>query len=226
MREKLTINATTIKILAMLTMVLDHIGYIFYGKIPEIAYMVLRGFGRISFPLFAFCIAEGFYHTKNELRYFARVLIFALISEIPYNYFASGNVIYLKACNVLFTFAVAILVLWFCRYCDGLGKKARPFSILGVVAGMAFAYLIKSDYSYRGVALVVLIYYTRFNEYIRWIGGSLILWITGEITALFSPLAFALTHFYNGERGKLNKWISYFFYPLQLIVIGIIGRYL
>ena len=65
MRGKLTNNAVTIKIFAMITMMIDHIGYILYGVIPESAYMILRAVGRISFPLFAFCIAEGFYLTKN-----------------------------------------------------------------------------------------------------------------------------------------------------------------
>lgn len=226
MRGKLTNNAATIKILAMITMVIDHIGYILYGRIPETAYMILRAVGRISFPLFAFCIAEGFYHTKNVKKYIIRVLIFALISEIPYNVFSTGNIIYVKSCNVLFTFVIALLVLWFSRYCDSLGRKAMPLSVLGVLAGMAFAYLIKSDYSYRGIALVVVLYYTRFNEYIRCIASCLILWISGEITALLSPLALILIHFYNGEKGKISKWICYVFYPLQFLVIGVLGRYL
>ena len=226
MRGKLTNNAVTIKIFAMITMMIDHIGYILYGVIPESAYMILRAVGRISFPLFAFCIAEGFYHTKNVKKYIIRVLIFALISEIPYNVFLTGNIIYVKSCNVLFTFVIALLVLWFCRYCDSLGRKAVPLSVLGVLAGMAFAYLIKSDYSYRGIALVVVLYYTRFNEYIRCIASCMILWISGEITALLSPLALVLIHFYNGEKGKMNKWICYVFYPLQFLVIGVLGRYL
>lgn len=226
MRGKLTINAATIKIIAMITMVLDHIGYILYGHIPGEVYTILRAVGRISFPLFTFCIAEGFFYTGDVKKYIIRVLIFAFISEIPYNFFAYGSIVSLKSCNVLFTFVIALLVLWFCRYCDSMGKRGIPFSVLGVIAGMAFAYLIKSDYSYRGVALVVALYYTRFNEYARCVVSGIILWINGEVTDILSPLAFVPIHFYNGEKGRMNKWVCYFFYPVQLLIIGIVGRYI
>ena len=133
MRGKLTINAATIKIIAMLTMVLDHIGYILYGHIPVEVYTMLRAVGRISFPLFAFCIAEGFFYTGNVKKYIIRVLIFALISEIPYNFFAYGSVVSIKSCNVLFTFVIALLVLWFCRYCDSIGKREYRFLRWGLL---------------------------------------------------------------------------------------------
>lgn len=80
---KKVLNSEAVKIIALVTMLIDHIGYIMYGHIDTGVYNVLRGIGRISFPLFAFLIAEGFFYTKDEKKYLLRIMSFAFISEIP-----------------------------------------------------------------------------------------------------------------------------------------------
>ena len=82
---KKVLNSEAVKIIALVTMLIDHIGYIMYGHIDTGVYNVLRGIGRISFPLFAFLIAEGFFYTKDEKKYLLRIMSFAFISEIPFN---------------------------------------------------------------------------------------------------------------------------------------------
>ena len=82
---KKVLNSEAVKIIALVTMLIDHIGYIMYGHIDTGVYNVLRGIGRISFPLFAFLIAEGFFYTKDGKKYLLRIMSFAFISEIPFN---------------------------------------------------------------------------------------------------------------------------------------------
>ena len=74
------INASVLKWIAVITMLIDHVGVVFF---PE--YSIIRWIGRISFPLFAFLICEGYRHTSNIWKYFLRLGIFAIISEIPYD---------------------------------------------------------------------------------------------------------------------------------------------
>lgn len=75
-----------------------------------------------------------------------------------------GRIIYTGSVNVLFTFTIALLVLYVCRYYDKKGLGFGILHFLTVVVGMALAFLIKSDYTYCGVALVFIFYYMRYNK--------------------------------------------------------------
>lgn len=243
MGEKRHIDGLTLKTIAFITMIIDHVGVIL-EKLPEntrenMTYitsiaLVFRMIGRISMPLFAFCISEGFFYTGDERKYALRMFIFAILSEVPFNYFISGRIIYTESCNVLFTFTIAIFVLSMCRYCDRIGKRAIVIEAIFVILGMGAAYVLKTDYSYRGVALVVLFYYTRFNPYFRYVMATLILWMEGNAMSLAAPLSLVIIYFYNGKRKGsehkgnifLGKWIFYYFYPLQFIILGLVKRYI
>lgn len=74
-----------LKYIALFSMLLDHIGVIFKVFLPQNIYVLLRTAGRLSFPLFCFILAEGFFHTKDRKKYQKRLFIFALLSEIPYD---------------------------------------------------------------------------------------------------------------------------------------------
>lgn len=217
------INSATIKIIAMITMLIDHFGKIMEGFIPGYLYMGMRMLGRIAFPLFAFGIVEGFIHTSNIKKYVLRVGFFALLSEIPYDIFVKSKVISFEQCNVLVTFFIALLVLCVCKKMQNKGNFGMVVSGITGMSAMIFSFFIHSDYSYKGIALIILFYYTYNWEYIRYIFGSVILWIDGQIETVVSPISFFIIHFYNGEKGKINKWICYFFYPVHLLILGVVG---
>ena len=93
-------NGQSLKLIAMLTMVIDHIGLALFPN-----EMIWRYIGRIAFPIFAFLIVEGFVHTSDFKKYIGRILVFAIISEIPFNLLVSGDVFDYTHQNVFFTFA-------------------------------------------------------------------------------------------------------------------------
>lgn len=99
-----------LKIIAMVTMVIDHTGLSLFGRSPTI-YIAMRIIGRLSFPIFAFLIAEGCRHTHNIRKYFLRLIVFAFISEIPFDLMISGEPFYLKDQNVYFTLAIAVAAI-------------------------------------------------------------------------------------------------------------------
>ena len=224
MEKNKGINTDIIKLIAIFTMLTDHTGILLIGKAGADCVQILRMVGRFSMPLYAFLLAEGFYHTSDIKKYLFRVLLFAFITEIPYDLFLYGKVFSMQGSNILFTFAIAISVLFACRECDIRGSRFVILKIFIVIFGMAAAYLLKTDYSYRGVALVVIIYYTRFNEYLRVTASSLVLLLSGKIEALAAPFAFVILHFYNGKKGRINKWVVYVIYPAQFLVFYMIGR--
>ena len=99
---KKVLNNNALKIIAGISMLIDHVGLILF---PNIIW--LRVIGRIAFPIFAFCIAEGLHYTKNRKKYIILLLIFAMISQVPY-YFIFKTFLFF---NVLFTFLIAILCI-------------------------------------------------------------------------------------------------------------------
>ena len=100
-----------LKIIAMITMIIDHSGDVFNPLLHEKS-LIFNAIGRIAFPLFAFMVVEGYTHTSNIKKYLLRLFIFALISEIPF-YILVVNILHADkfAMDVLFTFVFGILAL-------------------------------------------------------------------------------------------------------------------
>ena len=99
------LDGTMLKIIAMVSMVFDHVGDMFF---PDM--MWLRMVGRLAMPIFAFCITEGYIHTRNRNKYLLRMGIFALVSEVPFDLAFEGN-INITHQNIMLTFFIAILSL-------------------------------------------------------------------------------------------------------------------
>lgn len=171
------ISSTTIKIIAVVTMLIDHIGAIlitYYDN--KIVNFILRLIGRIAFPLFAFCLAEGFAHTSSRKKYAIRLLVAAIISEPAYNLaFAQMNIDFLKQQNVLFTFFIAFCVLWVIENIknkDGL-KFKKPLIVLTTITGMLLSELIRAEYGCMGIVLVLVFYLLREKKLKLFIISSL-----------------------------------------------------
>lgn len=154
------IDALELKLLAMALMLCDHIHYALVSDVPGLRWMTW--IGRLAFPIFAFQIVEGFFHTRSFLRYWGRMLLFALISEIPFNLMVGGKLFYPDSQNVMATFAIALPLL-------ALMERARkggrcvfvPVAALCVALGYVAAYVAQTDYYGNGVLTVLMFYFTR-----------------------------------------------------------------
>lgn len=226
------IAGSTLKIIAIITMLIDHIGAVvvermimrgvpFFGMSIEELYLldqVLRSIGRIGFPLFCFLLVEGFMHTKSRTKYALRLGAFALLSEIPFNLAFAGKVFFPKYQNVFFTLLIGFLVM--CAF-SMIEEKLKVNKVLQVIlqlvvllAGMGVALLLKTDYDYLGVISITVLYVFRFNRSLQMLfGAASFLW---EIPA---PFAFVPAYFYNGERGLKLKFLFYAFYPVHLLIL-------
>ncbi|MFV0361785.1 MAG: TraX family protein [Suipraeoptans sp.] len=213
--RKFGISGYGLKLIAVFTMLIDHIGYILFPQ-----YVWLRWIGRISYPIFAFLIAEGFIHTSNLKKYISRMFIFALVTEICYDLAFFNTFWYSGRQNVLFTFTIALALL----YC--ILDFSIPIQILAAVAAYLLAYVINADYNFMGVALVLIIFFMRRNKKYQSLG--IILWnlcyipsfqVVGALSSIFTLL-------YNGERGRSTKYLFYIFYPGHLLALYLIKRFL
>ena len=205
-------NATNLKILAMLTMLIDHVGLILLDHMQ-----VCRVIGRLAFPIFAFFVVEGFFHTKNVKKYMLRMAVFAIISEPIYDFAISGSFCDMNAQNVMFTFLFALIMMY------ALGLQSLSLRLIGIAFAVFASVLLSTDYDLYGIVLILTMYCFRNerNNMILWTSIEHILLANGiQRAAIFSNLILC---FYNGEKGKNLKYMFYIFYPLHLLVLGIIA---
>lgn len=223
------LDGGALKCIAAALMLTDHVGAIL---LPEV--LALRCVGRLAFPIFAFFIAEGYAHTRDFGRYFRRLAIFAVVSEIPFN-LENGAVFDLTRQNVLWTFCLALLTL---RGLEALGRE-RGFGRwagcgLVLAAGFAAGELLRTDYGGWGVVTVALLYLCRDGKYAKlWLllamaavnglgMGSLTMPVFGgEMPIqLFAVAALPVIWLYNGQAGpKGLRRAFYVFYPAHLLVL-------
>lgn len=218
------ISADTLKWIAMITMFIDHIGaavleYIPQFELPAVnaAYYIMRYIGRLAFPIYCFLLVEGYHHTSNRMRYLRDLLIFGLISEIPFEIcFMSepGNGFH----NIFWTLALGLGVMMALDYAKTKYVNATWMNLLIMVVGAYAAETLGCDYGAIGVLLIFILYQTRNDRAKQSIFGGIAMLY--EVTG---PIAFLLTYFYNGERKiKKYKYAFYAFYPVHLILLYLI----
>lgn len=209
-----------LKIIAVISMLIDHSGYLIFNGFSFMNYI-----GRLSFPIFAFLITEGYIHTSNLKRYFSRLLIFAFISQIPYILLFPNPF----TLNILFTLALGLLAL---TVYDK--SKNKLLGILFVIFSAILAQLLHCDYGWFGIATIYIFYifknkkiymnmffvFTTFINYLYYFAKTLR--IEYLLIFLFCTLSLIPINLYNGKKGKNIKYFLYIFYPLHLIVLYLI----
>ena len=203
------ISGSWLKVIAMLSMLIDHIAY-YYGCDNPYLYELMRTVGRIAFPTFAFLLAEGFVHTRNRQQYLISLFAFALLSEIPWMLLNHDG-----SHNVIFTLLAGILGLHVIENSKSHWITAICVTLIGLATIFS-----DTDYSWRGFGLVLIFYMFRGRPELQTLFGIPLMYEYGLIGIL---MAFTVIWFYNGERGfiqeKAWKYAFYAFYPVHLMMI-------
>lgn len=273
------ISGSTLKILAIVTMFIDHTGAtvlrailnqphimdsLFNRDIWVSIYSASRSIGRLAFPIFCFLLVEGFVHTHNVYKYVGRMFLFALISEVPFDIALKGNLYFPQKQNVYFTLLIGLLVLTGISRCerlcgfrdsgskqnthasmDSVDQNSAPasadsnrsgmsalkptismllFAVLSIAiiyAGMSLASHIDTDYNYKGVFLIAVLYLLKKNRLYQCAAGSAA--VAWELPA---SLSFIPIFLYNGTRGRQMKYFFYWFYPVHLLLLHFAADYL
>lgn len=221
-----------LKIIAVFSMVVDHLGYACFNKIT-----FLNVIGRLAFPIFAFQISEGYIHTKNIYKYLIRLIIFALISQIPFYLFLSfvpNSSPY--GLNIFFTLSLGLLSILI--YDKFFGNKSVLYKIFGfycVTSLAIIALLLNCDYGAFGVVIIFLFYLFRNNKLVMslaFILTCILYFLTSIIKngylylimCIFSIIPIIFIWFYNGKQGYKVKYLLYLFYPIHLFVLYFIFK--
>ncbi|MDD7403701.1 MAG: TraX family protein [Butyribacter sp.] len=218
MKQQMAIGRNELKLIAVFSMLCDHIGCLFFSEAENVfLYSLLRIIGRLSFVLFCFVLVQGFLSTKNPVKYSSRLLFFALLSEIPFDLAFSHQLFSVTQQNVLFTFWIALLVLMALQRWEGCYWK----EILAIVAGCVITWGMHTDYSFLGVLLVTNFYLFRFQKKQQMELAVVLLAMFGNGIEIFAILALPLCYYYAEEKNEkpLPKYFFYLFYPVHLLVL-------
>jgi len=220
------LSGSMLKLIAIISMFIDHAAYTFQVQFPVLndplfnlgviqfsPYYLMRRIGRLAFPIFCFLIAEGIAHTKDIRKYAARLLIFAAVSEIPFNLLVRHTFFYLPKQNVFFTLFLGVLMVYIYEHVESEWKKW-----LCMVAVAVIAVCLRADYGVAGVALILVMHIFRDRA-----GAKTVLaypLLNGRITAM---AAFVPIFMYNGQRGFVKsgalRYAFYIFYPLHMLAL-------
>ena len=220
------LSGSTLKVIALVSMTCDHLAaYLWNGTealrrplLSAIGFQVtgcdlMRGFGRIAFPLFAFLLTEGFRHTRDRLRYGCGLLAFAFLSEIPWNLAASGSPVY-PVQNIFFTLTLGYAGICALEYL----KDDRPMLLLTLAGLLALSIVSGADYGPAGFGFIILMHVLRSAPVPRALIGSTMLPRTWQAGLAFIPIAM-----YDGRRGFIKgralKYAFYLYYPAHLLAI-------
>lgn len=230
------LTSNMLRILAMAFMICDHL----WAKVvPGNDWMTYVG--RMTFPIFAFMISEGFIHTSNLKKYILRLLAFAVISEIPFNLFYGGSWFYPYHQNVMFTLLFGLLAIMLIdkakknRDAKTIVKSALLVILLGIASFICFV-----DYGFWGFLIVIMFYLFR-NFPFAWLaqlaamviincelfeGQFIVVDLFGKsfefATQGFAVFSLIPIWLYGGRKGKSSKIMQYgfyAFYPLHMIII-------
>lgn len=226
------LSGSTLKILACISMFIDHatlmvwrrykpyIGTLDYDSIMHYQdlYHVGRNIGRFAFPIFCFLLVEGFFHTRSRHKYLIRLSVMAILSEHAFNLLASGDHLDRAHQNVFLTLAISLFtitaVAQIKTHFSDRQDLVSVLTIATVAAGCMAAYFLKTDYDYKGVLAVTIIYLLHESKILTCLGTALA--FTWEPWAITSVIPLFL---YNGKRGLKRKYIFYVFYPLHIYLI-------
>ena len=240
MKQSRSLSAAALQMIAMGTMLLDHIWGVGLAR-PD----WLTCVGRIAFPIYCFLAVEGYFHTGNFHRYLLRMLCFALIAEIPFNLMVTGSWFYPLAQNVMWTLLLGLLGIHLMERARKKGWLVWLAASAAVAAGgWLLGNLAFTDYHGAGVLTVYVFYFFRGRKWWCLAGqllGMLVIhthmlkgyYYNIELFGLHLELgrqalalaALPLLWLYRGEQGIRSKSFQYFryaFYPAHMLLLWLL----
>jgi hypothetical protein len=240
------VTADGLKLFACVTMLIQNVGIIIVEKgmigldqytqaslnealAADSHLMMLAGVGSVmqlvggmAVPVFAFLLTEGFRNTSNYRKYLLSVVLFALISEIPYDFAMSGKVLDLSGQNAMLGMAIALMMLYYLKMAGNLKKGSRWILwIVTLAVALFWSGFLRVQYGLAMLLLVWIFYVFYEKNVLKTVLGIFVslLYVTG-------PVSFYGIWCYTGERkDRLPKYAYYVFYPLQLLVLGVAAMF-
>ncbi len=178
-------------------------------------------------PIFAFLLVEGFRHTSSFQNYITRVGILALVSELPYNFAMTGKLLELESRNPALSLVIALVMLWFFQKYPEKGLKNTGLKLMAFVGAFLWCWMLHIDQGNCMVILVAILWLVRKKEETRAVFGfsASLLCSLLDMFYIVSTMSFMLMHMYNKEEGNQNRAFNYAVYPVLLLAVGIVAKF-
>lgn len=227
-KEERSVSSFLLRVLALLSMFADHAGLALFPRIGA-----FRCAGRLAFPLYCFLLVQGYLHTRDLRAYARRLLLLAILSEIPFDLLIFGRMSSMVEQNVLFSLLLGLAAVWVVdRF-----EKEYARAALGILLVFIASMLARVSYGWLGVALCLWFYKLRESRAMQAlcilpIEGVYCLSLalsgvegTWVLVSLCAMLAAIPVYLYSGKPGLRHKFISFLFYaayPLHIIALLVI----
>ena len=239
------LTAAVLHIIAMTLMLMDHL---WATLLPANEWLTCAG--RVAFPIFAFMAVEGYFHTRSFKKYILRMLLFAVLSEIPFDLMYGGTWFYPVHQNVLWTFLLSLLGVWLMEQVRKKGKTWMYLlvCVLVVLAGLVLGTLCMVDYYGAGVLTVFVFYFLHGRKWWCFLGQlAALYWLNVELLGgLMYPvqlfgmefelcqqglalLALIPIWLYRGRQGYHSKpfqYLCYAFYPVHMLLLVVVLNFI
>lgn len=239
------LTAAVLHIIAMTLMLMDHL---WATLLPAREWLTCAG--RVAFPIFAFMAVEGYFHTRSFKKYILRMLLFAVLSEIPFDLMYGGTWFYPVHQNVLWTFLLGLLGVWLMEQVRKKGKTWMYLlvCVLVVPAGLVLGTLCMVDYYGGGVLTVFVFYFLHGRKWWYFLGQlAALYWLNVELLGgLMYPvqlfgmefelcqqglalLALIPIWLYRGRQGYHSKpfqYLCYAFYPVHMLLLVVVLNFI
>lgn len=210
-------NVLILKTIALITMIIDH-----YGALFSPFNMDYRIIGRLAFPIYCFLLVEGYTHTRDIKKYLVRILIFAFISEIPFDFAFYGGT-YWPHQNIFFTLAIGLVAMHLFNKDQGFISTKN---LTVTISAATLATLFATDYNFIGIIYITAFFFTRnLKPLKRMFIVGIVLYLVNSFGASiiqqYSLLALPILALYNKKIGPKNKVLQllyYIAYPAHLFI--------
>ncbi len=213
-------SSSSLKLIALITMVIDHIGYLLFPQIT-----LFRIIGRLSFPLYAFLIGEGCIHTKNKAKYLLKVFLTFITYEVI------TTVIHKKiSLCVLFGFALFIVFTIIMDWAKKNWHKRYLIPELFAILSCIIIFVLDPSYTVFTFILPLIVYLNKNNKskmIIFFLFSLILMSVMYGGRQPYGIIAIIPIVLYNGKKGKINlKNFFYIIYPLHYLILGIIQYFI
>lgn len=236
MKLQQRLNANHLKLVAIIAMTIDHVCDLLYPGFPaEPIPISLHIIGRLTAPIMWFFVCEGYYYTRNVKKYMLRLGIFAVISHFAYCFafgismipFSSGI---FNQTSVMYPLFIAVVVMY---------MQDNELPMKNWLKNTLIVLLILSAFpaDWSCIAVFAILYMHKYRGNVEKQTLVMFLWVVlyALVSFFFVSKTYALAQMgvllvypflklYNGEKGKAKwmKWFFYTYYPLHLVIVGII----
>ena len=177
-------------------------------------------------PIFTYLTVDGFQRTSSVKKYLLRLLLLAVVSEVPYHLALTGQLLSPSPRNPVFGLVLVVAMLYLLRYYDGQTVKNWLIRLLVLLAGCLWAGMAQVEYGVPMVLMAFFLYTLRQRHTMALFAATAaaLVCTVGSPLFLFAPFGFLLIHFYNGEEGRTGpRLLEYALYPVLLLLIGLAG---